>query len=191
MNAKQIVLEKKIEELTKWLNIKKRELPVKEWLNENYSDTIDFNTWLISIKINRAHLELIFKNDFIIGNGQILKMLLSLENGKTNIPIKSFDQKENILYVFTNDSWDIMSQESFKTMMNSIDNKIREEFLKWQTENKDKMYKDDFSNIYTSNVKKLLGGSQTTDQLYNKIKKDLYNYLKINLKDMMQQYMIV
>ena len=96
LNAKNTALEKKVDELTKWAAVKKRQLPIIDWLNENYIQGEPFHTWLANITLRRPHLVLLFENGFIEGYIQILRQLLPFEE---NLPIKAFDQKDNMFYI--------------------------------------------------------------------------------------------
>ena len=52
------------------------------------------------------------------------------------------------------------------------------EFKKWQDENSDKLYTEDFSMIYLKNVKKVMGGNISQDKLSNKIYNNVFKLLK-------------
>ena len=60
------------------------------------------------------------------------------------------------------------------------------EFIKWQKENTDKIYEDEFSNKYAVNFQKILGGNNTQEYNNSRIKKELYKYLKMNLKNIIE-----
>ena len=103
------------------------------------------------------------------------------------MPIKAFDQKENILFIYNDDNkWEILSHPMFANLMNILSKKILTELLKWQTENKSKMRQDDFSYTYARNVQKIMGGNLTQEQIHMRVKKELYNYLKMNLRNVVE-----
>ena len=52
------------------------------------------------------------------------------------------------------------------------------EFIKWQNANKHKIALDDFHEQYSNNMKKIMGGNNTREQLYSRIKKELYMYIR-------------
>ena len=113
-------------------------------------------------------------------------MTEDISNEQT-MPIKAFDQKENILFIYNEDNkWEILSQPMFANLMNILSKKILTEFLKWQTENKSKMRQDDFSYTYARNVQKIMGGNLTQEQIHMRVKKELYNYLKMNLRNVVE-----
>jgi hypothetical protein len=103
------------------------------------------------------------------------------------MPIKAFDQKENILFIYNDENkWEILSLPMFANLMNILSKKILTEFLKWQTENKSKMREDDFSYRYARNVQKIMGGNLTQEQIHMRVKKELYHYLKMNLRNVVE-----
>lgn len=196
-------LEKKMEEMTKWTEIKKRKLNVIDWLNETNLSTISFKEWSSSnIVITRKHLDIMFKHDYIHGCIEIIKDLLS-STDLNKLPLKSFNQKENTLFIATLDTseeindnnknnessdikWEIMSDKMFIDFISKISKQLLTEFIKWQKENADKIYEDEFSNKYAINFQKILGGNNTQEYNNSRIKKELYKYLKTNLKNIIE-----
>jgi hypothetical protein len=192
LTAKNSQLEQKVEELSKWADSKKKKLNVIDWLNTKYTKNIKYTEWLAGINITRNHLEAVFNSDMATGCYEILQSLLSvnmtedISNEQTS-PIKAFDQKENILFIYNDENkWEMLSQTMFANLMNTMSTNILTEFLKWQTENKSKMKQDDFSYKYARNVQKIMGGNLTQEQIHMRVKKDLYNYLKMNLRNVVE-----
>jgi hypothetical protein len=192
LTAKNSRLEQKVEELSKWAESKKKKLNVIDWLNEKYTKNIKYTEWLGGINITRNHLEAVFKSDMVSGCYEILQSLLSLHmtediSNEQIMPIKAFDQKENILFIYNDDNkWEILSQPMFVNLMNVLSKNILTEFLKWQTENKSKLKQDEFSYTYARNVQKIMGGNLTQEQIHMRVKKELYNYLKMNLRNVVE-----
>lgn len=187
LTAKNSQLEQRVEELSKWAESKKKKLNVIDWLNDKYTKNIKYTKWLSEINITRNHLEAVFKSDMSIGCYEILKSLLSLDMDDEIIPIKAFDQKENILFIYNDDNkWEILSQPMFANLMNILSKKILTEFLKWKTENKSKLRQDDFSYTYARNIQKIMGGNLTQEQIHLRVKRELYNYLKMNLRNVVE-----
>ena len=187
MAGKYSKMEEKLEKLSKWAETKKRKLHIVEWLNENYLSETNFDEWYKGIIINRTHLELVFKFNFVAGIMYIFQKLLPLSE-KQNIQIKCFDQKENTLFAYNgrDEGWAPMTGEQFERLIGSISKQLINELTKWQNENMDKMNRDDFGIIYATNVQKVLGGSMPREQLYAKIRHGLYKYLKMNLRNIIQ-----
>jgi hypothetical protein len=194
LTAKNSQLEQKVEELSKWAESKKKKLNVIDWLNEKYTKNIKYTEWLAGIIITRTHLEAVFNSDMVIGCSEIIKNLLNFQgtdnkgtdNNETQ-PIKAFDQKDNILFIYNDDNkWEMLSPQMFANLMNSLSKNILTEFIKWQTENKHRMREDDFSYKYARNVQKIMGGNLTQEQIHTRVKKEIYNYLKMNLRNVVE-----
>jgi hypothetical protein len=64
---------------------------------------------------------------------------------------------------------------------------MMDEFVKWQNENKAKMSaSDDFAVLYATNVKKIMGGNNTRDQLFSRIKRELFKHLRVDPPNIME-----
>jgi hypothetical protein len=187
MAGKYSKMEEQLEKLNKWAETKKRKLHIVEWLNEHYLLETSFDEWCNKISINRSHLELVFKFDFVAGLMYIFQELLPLSD-EQNLPIKCFDQKENTLFVHSgkNGGWGAMSGKQFEYLVGSVSKQLVNELAEWQNENMSKMSHDDFGITYATNVQKVLGGSMPREQLYSKIRRGLYKYLKMNLRNIIQ-----
>ena len=105
----------------------------------------------------------------------------ALRRPQAELPaIKCFTQKENILYIYDNGKWDIMSNELFDRLIMTLSKKLIGEFFLWQNENEDKLDNDAFAITHARNLKKVMGGSVSIEILSLRVKKELYKYLKTN-----------
>lgn len=185
--AKNDQLEKRVDEMSKWVDTKKRKLHITEWLNEKYpKDKINmpFESWLEYIKsrITLAHLEMVFNSDFVSGAADTLYEIIRGDSDN-NTPIKAFDQKDNTLYVFieAENSWTIMLPEQVNKLGNILMRRLMGECANWRKENAVRFQDEAFSKQYTSNVRKLMGGNLPSEQLFQHVKKKLYKHIKVNL----------
>jgi len=142
-------------------------------------------TWFNSIKLSRVHLEMMFDMDYVPGVVAILQTLLPIENSES-LPLKCFEQKDNIIYIFHEDKWQTMSVEMFDTLIMSISKKLIGEFIVWHSESSDQMASDDFAATYAKNSKRVMGGNTSIELLGLRVKKELFKYLKVNLKTAME-----
>ena len=175
-----------VKELKRWVQVKKKKIVVIDWLNENLKPNIDYKKFISELIITRKHLEYIFKTNYVEGIQEILQNHIS-NYEENNIPFKSFDQKDNTVYVYnTNQKWELLSPTDFNTVISTISKGILAEFKKWQDENEHQLYTEDFSVTYIQNVKKVMGGDIPIEKLRNKIHKNLYKLLKLNLQSTIQ-----
>lgn len=184
MNAKMVKMEARLDEYAKWVATRKRKINIIDWLNDKYNSyPTSYMDWFNSIQISRQHLEMMFEMDYVLGIVAILRTLLPVEN-KT-LPIKCFDQKDNIIFIFHEDKWQIMSVEMFDTLVMTLSKKLISEFIVWQSEYSEKVDigSDDFAATYAKNSKRVMGGNISIELLGLRVKKELFKYLKVSLNN--------
>jgi hypothetical protein len=176
-------LEQKYQEMAKLVQGQKQHLKrdILVQLNANTaSDTgPDFMTWLKNITVTRQHLEYLFQMDYAKGVVLVVQDHLQeeKEKEKEKAAMQAFAAKDNAFYIYHAEQkkWILMDDVMYIKLMHTVDKKFMSEFVKWQTENKAKMYEDDFSLMYAKNVKKIM---VIREPLYSRIKRDLYRTLK-------------
>ena len=180
-------LESQLKDITKWANIKKQKLNIIDWLNENRRENsssvnnkevcIYFNDLLKAIKITQDDLNILFETDYTGGVMYVLKRHLANSNVS---PLCAFTTKENVFYVFMEEEkkWELCSNEYYNKLMYLLDKQFMGAFIQWQNENKHKSSSDDFALLYSKNMKKVMGGTFTREQLYSRIKKELYIHIR-------------
>lgn len=183
-------LRKDVEELKRFTQTKKKKINILEWLNENYkkenSTILNYKEYISNLIITRKELELVFNLDLINGIQIILEKYIERREIEI-IPFQCFDQKNNVIYVFTeNNKWELLSSEDFNKIIFNISKKLLIEFGKWKEENEEQLYTDEFSTIFIQNTKKVIGGDMSLEKLQNKIHINLYKYLKKNLQNIIQ-----
>jgi len=189
LTKKMNVMEQQIQELTKWTDVKKRKINILEWLNANpdkigtISGGGSFEAFMLQLKVTQRHLDYLFRSDYTSTILHILKENLPLDDGTKANVMKAFDQKTNVLYTYSQGQWSIVTEQMFQTLLFVVDKKLLGEFINWQTENTVNMADDDFALKYAVNVKKIMGGNLSRDQIYSRLKIDLYKYLKVSLKN--------
>jgi uncharacterized protein (DUF2267 family) len=188
LTNKMTTMERQIKELSKLADYKKRKINILDWLNETQQPDNEtaIEDFIVRLRVERKHLEHLFQHDYPSAVLQVLQEALPLNLGgcESHI-IKAFDQKTNVLFVYskTEAQWIIMPEQIFKTLLHQLDKQILAAFVNWQKENTAKMEQDDFAMKYAQNVKKVMGGNLSRDQIYSRIKIDLYKYLKVGAKN--------
>ena len=185
-------MEKKIKDLSKWADMKKKKINMVDWLNQHQlteegKEQKNWEEFLLEIKVERRHLENLFQTDYTIGILKVLQDFLTMDQSE---PIKAFDNKFNVLFVYCDNKWNILTEQMFQQLINNVVKQLLNEFVTWQTENADRMDQDDFAIKYSINVKKMMGGNLTREQVYAKVKLDLYKYLKVNMTNIMEYQFI-
>ena len=178
-------LEKQVNKMSKWINNKKR-VNVIEWLNENNIPTHDFEQWVDTIEITNQHMEFVVEHGFIEGVNLTVREIVNKD--LETIPIKAFEQKEGLLYVYNGVElkWETINQGQFDKLFIRITKGLLGQFKKWQDENRHRLYQTGFTEKYIENVKKITGGDLSREQQNHKLKQAFYNALKINIKNIIQ-----
>lgn len=178
-------LERKVDELTKWTVIQKKRLHVVEWLDHTYGDIHTFDEYVCNICINVDDLELVWKYDHIEGVTHILRNWFPLEE-EQRLPIRAFDQKDNTFFIKTTTGWITMSANILEQQIARVCQGLMKLFVKWQESNRHRMEREDYAVEYTTKLQKVIGGNYTREACNNRIRRNLYKYLKTNLKDIVQ-----
>ena len=179
------ILKMEIAELKKHAQIEKKKIPIMDILNKNFSPLEDY-VKALTIEIFKEDLEIIFTYGLIIGIQKILQNHICLiEDDKC--PIQAFNQKNNKIYGYNeNHKWEQISFEAFDKILLKIRKNIVDEFKKWQDKHETELYSDEFSAIYLDHVKKVMGPNLNQERIHNKIYKNLYDYLKKNLTNIIE-----
>ena len=180
-------LKKEIDKLKQrdYYHIKK--ISVIDYLNTNYKPKINYEDWVKNINITQDDLNFIFEYGSIKGIVLILKNFslkgteADLDLDSKNIPIISTNHTLGKLYIYSNDCWNVMNDEQFKILLQSINKKIFNEFEKWRVECEKNMNKEKYSELYTLYVNKIVSGKYSNQQIQTRIKNGMYNFLRINL----------
>ena len=190
LKAKQSQLERKVDELSKWVETKKRKLDVLDWLQQHRAVLpLSFPAWVATLeaRVARSHLELIFEHDYIQGVGLIIKELLPPSvgdmSGEDERPITAFNVNHTLLYIYSADNtWEIMQDDMFSTLTVAIYRGVLEQFIQWQKENRWRIHQDDYTTMYATNVKKVMGGHMSRAYINGRIRRDLYHSMKVNVR---------
>jgi hypothetical protein len=182
LTKKMNKMEQRLQEMAKSVDVKKKKINILEWLNANLHGGGDtFETFMLQLQVTRRDLDYLFRSDYTSTILHILQENLPIADGTKENVLKSFNQKSNVLYAYSQGEWMIVTEQMFQTLVYVVDKKLLGEFIKWQTENAVNMEDDDFALKYAINVKKIMGGSLTREQIYSRLKIDLYKYLKVSV----------
>ena len=180
-------LQEKMNEMQKWVQTKKKRVNIIEWLNNNHPQSISFQTWMKSIHVSESHIKLLIEENIVQTMNTILRENLHPEKGK---PFASFSQKANQIYTFDDNlkEWRILTQEDFTTLIKQIHSRILRELCEWRNTNAKEIAENEkMSELYNKTVIKLMGLNFSQDSAsLVKIRSNLYNSLKIDLKQTLE-----
>lgn len=182
LTNKNKTLEEKVEKLSKYVEIKKKQIHLKEWLDQNYMTIQSYNLFMLTIKMTKDDFELVCKYDYIKALTIIFKKIFPFEL-QSILPLKSFEQKENTIFIKNDDGWSIMTNTDLENIITIIGKQLMTLFVSWQESNKYKIKQDSYVEEYMNILQKML---MRNEIILSKVKNSLYKHLKINLKNIIQ-----
>ena len=194
--AKYNKLEEKMEQMTKWVDKKKKKINVLEWLQVNMKPEIAFSDLIDQIIITDTDIETVLAGNFIEMLNEILTHEL-FEKSFSNdaCPIFCFLQKANSIYIYDYDKssedtepvWKEIARDKIVYLINKIHIKITRKLTEWrrQLESENK-YSNAQTELYNKTVMKLMSIDSKQDTTINKIKGLLYGRMKIDMKTLIE-----
>jgi hypothetical protein len=181
-------LENEVYQLKNFVKKTKKQINILEWLNNNRNPKYSLKQFIENFEFTEKHLFYIFEKNYVNGMNYILNDLFDIQYINEH-PICSFKQKNNTFYKYDilSKSWLIMSNKDFNEFIQKIHLKALEKFQIWYKENENRILRDqDFYNKYLTYMKNITGGNLSRDESIKRIKSKLYNYLKMNVKEIIQ-----
>jgi uncharacterized protein YeeX (DUF496 family) len=175
LGKKYTLLEEKITEMTKGIDIKKKKINALDWLNENVKPKIVFENILSIIKINDVDAEFFLDNSFYdVLHGIFTRTLFCLEDK----PIfASNNQKANTFYIYQvlengNKEWILASREILAKFFNKIHIKFIDVFYTWKKVKilEVGLNKDKFETACDKAIVKLMSVDFRLENIFSKTK---------------------
>jgi len=181
-------LENEYTELKKYVNVTKNKINILDYLNENFKHDYmnmsnggnNITKFMDEIVIGEDQLQKIFKYDYVDGIFNIICDYINVKGSL--VPIKCFNTKENVLYIFDGQLWLIMDDVYLRKFIKSFDKKILTRFVEWKKIAEKTIDPEVFGEIYIQNMKKVIGGNYEKKNPAIMIKSRLYKHLKVDLK---------
>jgi hypothetical protein len=171
-------LENKVNELSKNILQKNKKIDVLEFLkNEMYKPDLDFDNITEIVTVLQTDIDYLFNNSYLETINYILSRNIYSNDSKN--PLVSFNEKKNIIYVYTQSKWIPVSRDNFIRFLNIIQIKISKALSEWRKINSQKLIESDAQNIlYDKTFSKLMAVEFRTDSVYNKYYTNIYNKIK-------------
>ena len=202
-------IEERLAEMQKWVTKKKTKLNVVGWLNMHAIPDVGFQEWLTQyITVTPKHFELLFDINLTSVIQEIFEHnLVGHDSDESEqpfrYPIRCFSEKKSTIYIceFVQNtaeqqeqeqeqlkpSWTKMEQSELSKLMTKIHGKLLQNMILWKEQNQAKF--DDDSKIaerFNKAVIKFMDMKYTLDSNLAPYKSALYNYLKTDLKGIME-----
>ena len=185
-------LEEKMEQVTKWIDKKKKKINVIEWLNTNINPEFIFDDLFNKIEVSEEDIERLLMTNFMDIICEIVTNNLYKLSQSKSLPIFCFDQKTNFIYVYNiKDSqtpcWFELEREKLISFMNKIHMKITKKLSEWKkTQESQGTFVDSKAEKYNKTIMKLMDINFKQDNTFNKIKSIIYGSLKTDMKALIE-----
>ena len=184
-------MEQQFEKMKKFVDKQKKKINVIQWLNNNIFPTVSFAEWIsMYFNLNQSHFESLMEKSLFSTVQQVFEY--NFENHNFIYPIQCFSEKNNIFYICdkndeTTCCWRQANLSDIVLLLKTLQNKMICELRKWKTDNQNKFDDNDkISELFNKAVIKLMNISFTSDSTMSRIKNGLYNYLKTDIKMMIE-----
>ena len=189
---KQKRMEEKIEELQKWVEIKKKKINIIDWLNNNRHPNITFKHLIDLITVQENDIDFLYKPD----NSVIELILLLFERDiydQSILPIFALNQKNNNLiyyYDISNvqneltttelmNTWRELNKEKLTSLLNQIHSKILNRLMVWKKKHHEFILSNDKNQIlYCKMMNKFMSIDFKQPLVINRIYSSIYNKIK-------------
>ena len=183
---KNAVLEEKLTEMQKWVNVKKQKFNAVEWLFKNKTHTVLFKDFIQRIKVEEEVVQILMEENMF---KTITKIFDKNELGSS---ITAFSQKANIIYIYDNTAtleedveitWRRMTPNDFHTLLQNIHRKIVMTVCEWYNKNKETLTQNEKQMMkYHAGLNKLMSAEfHRETALVGKLRSYLYNQVKMEL----------
>ena len=196
-------LEKKMEEISKYVVNQKKKINILEWLNNNLIPTFVFDELPSKITTTNQTIDLLLNNTFhdILNDMFELNIYKNVELcGNDMYPLFTLTQKPNTFYYYTTIQgqaiqgqdqqkyeWCELSKDKLVWFLNIIHMKITKLFTEWKKIHKQEITENDSkSSICDKATIKLMSQAFKEDKYYTKVKSLLYNKMKCDMKTLIE-----
>ena len=207
LSQKYSNLEKKMEEMSKFVVKQKKKINILEWLNNNLIPTFVFEELPSKITTTTQTIELLLNNTFhdILNDMFEANIYKNVELcGNDMYPLFSLTQKPNTFYYYTTIQgqvqaipgqaqdqpkyeWRELSKDKLVWFLNIIHMKITKLFTEWKKIHKQEIAENDSkSSICDKATIKLMSQAFKEDKYYTKVKSLLYNKMKCDMKTLIE-----
>jgi len=183
-------------EISKLKHLQKKKINIIEWLQKTQHPSKTFIGWINSdviVKIKDV-LEVIYSNDLLTGFIKLFDIVI--ENSKDELPIRAYENKAGVFYVYkksdsdANGSWRQITNSDFDKILEQIGRQFIVEFKRIWFDPKqdliesDENYKDQYINYY----QRILGGNEriSDESRFQRIRQSIYNKIKQNIKSIIE-----
>lgn len=177
-------MEQKIELLETIINTKKKKIGVFEWLNTNIVPAMNYADWVKTIEVKKSQFDYLFDNNIVETVNHIITTAISADSV---IPMYAFG-KTQTFYVYTSNTWLVAEVPSFTKLFKHVETGLWKWLNEWKKKHEHEICESQVvSEKYQKTISKLADISYTPNDIYNKMKTKLYNYIKMDIKSIVEE----
>lgn len=195
MAQKYSSLEEKMTEMNKWANKKKKKINVLDYLNTNITPLLLFENLSEKIIVTDDDIDFLLNNTFYDTINELFTK--TIYNINETYPITALIQKTNTIYIYdrnntdnsnnnnndNNNVWQECTREKLVKFLNIVHIKISKYFYNWKKSKINEMNNDDnFATLCDKTLIKLMNIDFKQDSILSKMKSQIYNKLKTDMK---------
>jgi hypothetical protein len=183
-------LEEKVEELNKWVIKKKKKIKILEWLNDNYTPNILFDSLIDKISVNEDDIKNLFENPFNDVLNDIFSRTIYNFNEEEN-PMFAFVQKSNVFYVYelvdNKKTWVELSKEKLIKFLNKVHTKVLKAFCDFKKENIAEIRaSDNYSIKCDKTMVKIMSVEFKQESILSKVRSMMFAKMKTDVKALVE-----
>jgi hypothetical protein len=184
-------LEDKVEELNKWVVKKKKKINILEWLNDNNTPTIVFDSLIDKITVNEDDIKNLLENPFNEVLNDIFSRTIYNFNEEEN-PMFAFVQKSNVFYVYelidnNKKVWVELSKEKLIKFLNKVHTKILKAFCGFKQERIQEIRaSDNYSIKCDKTMVKIMSVEFKQESILSKVRSMMFAKMKTDMKALIE-----
>jgi hypothetical protein len=186
-------LEEKIEQMSKWVEKKKKKINIVEWLNTNINPEFIFDELINRISLTDSDIDTLLINGFNEAFYQIATRNIFEKKEQNKFPLFCLDQKTNYIYVYNKQNsvadptWSELEREKLIYFMNKIHMMITKGLTDWKKKlEKEKRFNEGQADLYNKTLIKVMDTDFKKEITLNKIKNMIYEALKTDMKGLIE-----
>ena len=198
LTVKYNKLEEKMEQMTKWIEKKKKKINVIEWLNTNITPTCTFDELINKIIVTNDNIDSLLSSGFIAAFTEVISTNIFEKKETHQFPVFCLDQKTNYIYIYTRQSnqenqlnnsnfWVEIEKETLVHFVNKIHMKITKCLTEWKKRLEEQNnFNDSNTDLYNKTLIKLMDLNFKNETVLNKMKGIIYTGMKTDIKNLIE-----
>jgi hypothetical protein len=186
-------LEEKLEQMTKWVEKKKKKINIIEWLNTNINPEFIFDELINRLSLNDSDIDLLLTNGFNEAFCQFASRNIFEKKEQLKFPLFCLDQKTNCIYVYNKQNsvgeplWYELEKDKLIYFMNKIHMMIAKGLTDWKKNlEKEKRFNEGHMDLYNKTLIKVMDIDFKKESTLNKIKNIIYEAMKTDMKGLIE-----